>query len=63
MLFTFMKQKVSLGLFTKAGWVALLKDAGFEITYTETSMFMPPAAAVCDDEPQYFVIARKKHGA
>ena len=60
MVFTFMKRKVSLGLFTKAGWVALLKQAGFEVTYTETSMFIPPPAAVCDDEWQYFLIAQKK---
>ncbi len=57
--FTFMNHKVSVTLFTKAGWNALLKQAGFEIIHTETDIYTPPPATVCDDEPHYFVIARK----
>ena len=57
--FTFMNHKVSMTLFTKAGWNSLLEMAGFEIVHSETDIFVPPSAAVCDDEPHYFVIARK----
>ena len=57
--FTFMNHKVSTNLFTKAGWNALLKEAGFEIIHTETDIFQPPQSAICDDEPHYYVIARK----
>ena len=57
--FTFMNHKVSMTLFTKAGWNALLVDAGFELVHAETDVFRPPASTVCDDEPHYFVIAQK----
>lgn len=57
--FTFMDHKVSMTLFTKAGWNALLVGAGFELIYTETDVFKPPPTTICDDEPHYFVIARK----
>ncbi len=57
--FTFMNHTVSMTLFTKAGWNALLEEAGFEVIHTETDIFSPPPATVCDDEPHYFVIARK----
>ena len=57
--FTFMNNTVSVTLFTKEGWNHLLESAGFKIVYTETDLFKPPADAVCDDEPHYFVIAQK----
>ena len=57
--FTFMNHKVSMTLFTKAGWNALLIEAGFELIHTETDIFKPPPSTVCDDERHYFVIARK----
>ena len=60
--FTFMNHKVSMTLFTKAGWIALLEEAGFKIIHAETDLFVPPAATVCDDEPHYFVIGQKISG-
>ncbi len=55
---TFMNRTVYITLFTKAGWNRLLEEAGFSIVHTETDMFVP-AAAGCDTEPHYFVLARK----
>lgn len=55
---TFMNRTVYITLFTKAGWNSLLKEAGFNITHTETDRFVP-AAEGCDVEPHYFVVARK----
>ena len=60
--FTFMNHKVSMTLFTKVGWNALLIEAGFEIIHTETDIFKLPPSALCDDEPHYFVIAQKPSG-
>ena len=57
--FTFMNHTVLMTLYTKAGWRNLLQQAGFNIVHTETDVFSPPRAAVSDDEPHYFVIARK----
>ena len=56
---TFMNHVVYVTLFTKEGWTNLLKNAGFEIVHTETDLFRPPADAVSDDEPHYFVVAQK----
>ncbi|KAI4166129.1 MAG: hypothetical protein LQ342_000015 [Letrouitia transgressa] len=58
-VFTFMAQKVSITVFTKSGWNKLLEGAGFEIIHTEMDRFSPSAEAVCDEEPHYYVIARK----
>ena len=55
----FMAHRVFMTLFTKAGWNKLLEGAGFEIVHTETDVFSPPRAAMCDDDPHYFVISRK----
>ena len=57
--FVFMNHRVKMTLFTKAGWKHLLESSGFEIVHEETDVFSPPPATVCDDEPHYFVIARK----
>lgn len=57
--FIFMNHKVKMTLFTKAGWKHLLEYSGFEIVHEETDVFSPPPVTVCDDEPHYFVIARK----
>ena len=56
---TFMAHRVSMTLFTKSGWNKLLEGAGFEIVQTGTDVFVPPTAAECDDDPHYFVIAKK----
>ena len=55
----FMGHKVLLTLFTKAGWTRLLEGVGFKIVHTETALFKPPVEAKCDDEIQFFVVARK----
>ncbi|KAL6721845.1 hypothetical protein ACLMJK_000950 [Lecanora helva] len=57
--FTFMDQRVSMGLFTRAGWVAMLNEVGFKIIRTEIELFVPPSSDVCDDELQYFVTVQK----
>lgn len=55
----FMGQKFYLTMFTKAGWKVLLEKAGFEIVHTEEDQFTAPAAAGCDPEPRYYIIAKK----
>ena len=55
----FMDRNLSITLFTKQGWNKVLSEAGFELVYTQTIPFVPPAEARSDDEMQYFVIARK----
>ena len=37
----------------------MLEEAGFEIIDTEFRVFKPPAEAMSDPEPHYFIIARK----
>ena len=56
---TFMAHRVSMTLFTKMGWNKLLEDAGFDILHSETDWFSPPSDAISDDDPHYFVIAKK----
>ena len=56
----FMGKNVAITLFTKAGWKELLEKAGFEIVHTENDLFIPPAAANCEPEPHYFIIAKKQ---
>ena len=58
-VWNFMGEKVLITLFTKAGWKVLLEKAGFEIVHTEEDLFTPPAAADCDPEPRYYIIAKK----
>lgn len=54
----FMGNTVLITLFTRAGWKVLLEKAGFEILSVEEDLFTP-AAADCDQEPRYYIIARK----
>ena len=58
-----MAHRVFMTLFTKQGWNKLLEGAGFEIVHAETDWFSPPASAECDDDPHYFVIAKKPGGS
>ncbi|KAI4210628.1 MAG: hypothetical protein LQ351_006507 [Letrouitia transgressa] len=55
----FMAHRVFMTLFTRSGWNNLLEGAGFEIVHTESYVFSPPSTAVCDDDPRYFVIAKR----
>lgn len=55
----FMGNKVLITLLTKVGWKMLLEKAGFEMVQTEEDVFTPPAAADCDPEPRYYIIAQK----
>lgn len=57
--FRFMKHKVSMNLFTKAGWIDLLETAGLYIVHTDTKVLIPPPSAMSDTERQYFVISQK----
>lgn len=54
----FMGNTVLITLLTKAGWKVLLEKAGFEIVHTEEDLFTP-AAADCDQEPRYYITAKK----
>ena len=56
---TFMGHRSFMTLFTKAGWRRLLESAGFQIVHTDMDVFAAPPSAVCDNDPQYFVIAKK----
>ena len=56
---TFMGRLEVKNLFTKKGWDALLERAGLKILSAEVDVFKPPPDAGCDDEPHYFVIAKK----
>jgi len=55
----FMGEMVPVTLFTKQGWKELLEAKGFEIVDQRTEVFVPPKEALTDDEPHYFVIAKK----
>lgn len=56
---TFMGRLELKNLFTKKGWNALLEGAGLKVLSAEVDVFKPPPDAGCDDEPHYFVIAKK----
>jgi SAM-dependent methyltransferase len=56
----FMGTLVKITGFTKEGWRILLDDCGFEILETKVEWFRPPKEANTDDEPHYYIIARKK---
>ena len=55
----FMNRNMDITLFTKQGWNNLVIKAGFEIVYTKTRPFVPPAEAGSMDEMRYYMIARK----
>jgi ubiquinone/menaquinone biosynthesis C-methylase UbiE len=48
--------------FTKDGWRLVLEEAGFDIFYTKTDLFVPKgkAGVASDDEMHYFIMARKR---
>ena len=58
--FRFMDNSVQMGLFTKPGWDELLETQGLKILSRTTEIFSPPKDSNSDDEPDYFVIARKE---
>ncbi|ORY10153.1 S-adenosyl-L-methionine-dependent methyltransferase [Clohesyomyces aquaticus] len=55
----FMGRTVHVTLFTREGWRVLLEGNGFEIVEASTQTFVPPEEAQSDEEPHYFIIARK----
>lgn len=55
----FMNRNITTTLFTKQGWKNLVTQVGFEIVFTDTKVFVPPAEAGSKDEPRYYVIAQK----
>lgn len=57
--YTFMNHTGFMTLFTKQGWIDLMKKAGFEILHTETYLFVPSIPSPYENEPYYFLIARK----
>lgn len=61
--FRFMNHQVDISLFTKQGWNNLVTKAGFEVVFTETGLFHPPAEAGSSDEMRYYMIARKSDTA
>jgi len=58
---TFMGSETSMTAFTKEGWKQVLREAGFEIFYTQMDLFVlrrsPDIAS--DNEMHYFIMARK----
>lgn len=58
---TFMGSETLTTAFTKEGWKQLLREAGFEIFYTQMDLFVPRRSPVIafDDEMHYFIMARK----
>ncbi|CAK1356525.1 uncharacterized protein RHO25_012332 [Cercospora beticola] len=59
MPFEFMGKPITIDMFTRAGWEKLLVDAGFEVLYTTTDVFVPPPETGCQTEPHYFIMAKK----
>jgi SAM-dependent methyltransferase len=55
----FMGEQVKITLFTRNGWEMLLRANGFEVVDTRTELFFPPKEADNDEEPHYYIIARK----
>ncbi|GIJ90381.1 hypothetical protein Asppvi_009335 [Aspergillus pseudoviridinutans] len=55
----FMGQQRVHTLFTRAGWVLLLQQNGFEVVDQWMELFVPPECAQTDDAPFYYIIAKK----
>ena len=55
----FMAHTSYMTLFTRRGWTIMLESVGFEIVDTRTDTFDTPEEAVCDDDPYYYIIAKK----
>ncbi|ESZ95229.1 hypothetical protein SBOR_4389 [Sclerotinia borealis F-4128] len=56
---TFMGKRIGNLMYTKKGWVNLLRKFGFEVVKTEMVPFQAPTEAECDVEPHYYITARK----
>jgi SAM-dependent methyltransferase len=56
----FMGNRVTVTLFTKEGWRWLLEKNGFEVVVEKEDLYKLPPESDSDDEPHYFLIARKK---
>ena len=58
--FRFMGERATVTLFTREWWRVLLAEKGFEVLETKSDVFVPPKEAQSDQEPHYYIIARKK---
>jgi 2-polyprenyl-3-methyl-5-hydroxy-6-metoxy-1,4-benzoquinol methylase len=58
---TFMGSETLMTAFTKEGWKQVLREAGFEIFYTQIDLFVPRRTPdiASDHEMHYFIMARK----
>lgn len=56
---TFMGNRTKNLLYTRDGWVNLLRRIGFEVVKTVMVPFQAPPEARCDLEPHYYITARK----
>jgi hypothetical protein len=58
---TFMESETLMTAFTKEGWKQVLREAGFEIFYTQMDLFVPRRSPniASDNEMHYFTMARK----
>jgi len=54
----FMGRDVVVSLFTRAGWKEISGNAGFEISYTESDLFVL-VGAVGVQEERYYIIAKR----
>ncbi|PQE09086.1 demethylmenaquinone methyltransferase protein [Rutstroemia sp. NJR-2017a BVV2] len=55
----FMGNRVSVTLFAKEGWRWLLEENCFEVVVEKEDLYKLPPESDSDDEPHYFLIARK----
>ncbi|KAI9649901.1 hypothetical protein NHQ30_002485 [Ciborinia camelliae] len=56
---TFMGKRIGNLMYTRQGWVNLLRKVGFEVVKTEMIPLQAPLDAECDLEPHYYITARK----
>ncbi|KAB8296022.1 hypothetical protein EYC80_008833 [Monilinia laxa] len=55
----FFGNRVSFTLFGREGWRGLLASHGFEVLGEEADVFRPPVEAESDEEPHWFLVARR----
>lgn len=56
---TFMGKRIGNLLYTRNGWVNLLRKVRFEVVKTDMVPFQGPSEAECDLEPHYYITVRK----
>lgn len=60
--FRFMGKVVGFHVFSRAGWVRTLEEAGLVKVTAELETFVPPEDVQGDSGPDYFILARNPQG-